>query len=276
MYYTQEQIDRANQADLVSFLQSQGEQLERAGNEYRWKRHDSLTVRGNKWYRHSQSKGGGPVDFLMEFFGKSFTEAVQLLTGEQGAAPPPDSPAPMPEFRLPPRNQTAEQVKKYLTEARRIDEDVAGFFISSGDIYENADHHNAVFVGRDERGIPRYAHSKGTAGSFRLDVKGSDKAFNFCCRGEGDRLFVFEAPIDLLSFLCLFKKDWQKQSCLSLGGEGEKALVRFLSDRKGSRAALVKINGGTTFDIHIHFSETCKETFTDKVWRLIQNDHVTD
>ena len=27
MYYTQEQIDRANQADLISFLQSQGEQL---------------------------------------------------------------------------------------------------------------------------------------------------------------------------------------------------------------------------------------------------------
>ena len=83
MYYTQEQIDRANQADLVSFLQSQGEQLTRAGNEYRWKRHDSLTVRGNKWYRHSQSKGGGPVDFVMEFFGKSFTEAVELLTGEK-------------------------------------------------------------------------------------------------------------------------------------------------------------------------------------------------
>ena len=90
MYYTQEQIDRANQSDLVSFLQSQGEQLTRAGNEYRWKRHDSLTVRGNKWYRHSQSKGGGPVDFIMEFFGKSFTEAVELLTGEKGAAPPPD------------------------------------------------------------------------------------------------------------------------------------------------------------------------------------------
>ena len=59
MYYTQEQIDHANQADLVSFLQSQGEQLTRAGQEYRWKRHDSLTIRGNKWYRHSQSKGGG-------------------------------------------------------------------------------------------------------------------------------------------------------------------------------------------------------------------------
>ena len=121
--------------------------------------------------------------------------------------------------------------RNYLTAARRIDEDVTGFFFSTGDIYEEAAHHNAVFVGRDESGIPRYAHQRGTAGSFRLDVKGSDKAFNFCYRGEGERLFVFEAPIDLLSFLCLFKKDWQKQSYLALGGVGEKALLRFLSDR---------------------------------------------
>lgn len=227
MYYTQEQIDRANQADLVLFLQSQGEPLERAGQEYRWKRHDSLTVRGNKWYRHSQSKGGGPVDFVMEFFGKSFIEAVELLTGEKGAAPPPDS----PQFRLPPRSPDNRTARNYLTAARRIDEDVTGFFFASGDIYEDAAHHNAVFVGRDEDGIPRYAHSKGTAGNFRLDVKGSDKAFNFCYRGEGERLFVFEAPVDLLSFLCLFKKEWQKQSYLSLGGVGEKALLRFLSDR---------------------------------------------
>ena len=35
---------------------------------------------------------------------------------------------------------------------------------------------------------------------------------------------------------------------------------------------LVKNIGGTTFDIHIHFSETSKETFTDKVVRLIEND----
>ena len=226
MYYTQEQIDRANQADLVSFLQSQGEQLTRAGQEYRWKRHDSLTVRGNKWYRHSQSKGGAPIDFVMEFYGKSFTEAVELLTGEKGAAPQ-DS----PQFRLPPRSPDNRTARNYLTAARRIDEDVTGFFFASGDIYEDAAHHNAVFVGRDEDGIPRYAHSKGTAGNFRLDVKGSDKAFNFCYRGEGERLFVFEAPVDLLSFLCLFKKEWQKQSYLSLGGVGEKALLRFLSDR---------------------------------------------
>ena len=232
MFYTQEQIDRANRADIADFLRTQGETLERAGNEYRWKRHDSLTVRENKWYRHSQSKGGGPIDFVMEFYGRSFTEAVQLLTGELGEGKPEQTAPPPPsDFRLPPRSPDPGQVKRYLTEARRIDEDVTGFFFSTGDIYEEAAHHNAVFVGRDESGIPRYAHQRGTAGNFRLDVKGSDKAFNFCYRGEGEKLFVFEAPVDLLSFLCLFKKDWQKHSYLSLGGVGEKALVRFLSDR---------------------------------------------
>ena len=232
MFYTQEQIDRANRADIADFLRTQGETLERAGNEYRWKRHDSLTVRENKWYRHSQSKGGGPIDFVMEFYGRSFTEAVQLLTGELGEGKPEQTaPPPLSDFRLPPRSPDPGQVKRYLTEARRIDEDVTGFFLSTGDIYEEAAHHNAVFVGRDESGIPRYAHQRGTTGNFRLDVKGSDKAFNFCYRGEGEKLFVFEAPVDLLSFLCLFKKDWQKHTYLSLGGVGEKALVRFLSDR---------------------------------------------
>ena len=64
-------------------------------------------------------------------------------------------------------------------------------------------------------------------------MKGSDKSFNFCYRGEGERLFVFEAPIDLLSFLCLFKKGWQKQSYLSLGGVGEKARHIFVNAAGG-------------------------------------------
>ena len=118
------------------FLQSQGEQLTRAGNEYRWKRHDSLTVRGNKWYRHSQSKGGGPVDFVIEFFGKSFTEAVELLTGEKGAAPPPDRTLPRVPFRLPattPKLATTEQRGTTSQQPAAFDEDVTGFFFARGE-----------------------------------------------------------------------------------------------------------------------------------------------
>ena len=55
MNYTQAQIDRANAVSLEDFLRTQGETLIKSGREYRWKEHDSLTVRGNKWFRHSQS-----------------------------------------------------------------------------------------------------------------------------------------------------------------------------------------------------------------------------
>lgn len=82
MLYKQEQISRANQIDLVAFMQLRGETLERAGTEYRWKRHASLMIRGNKWYRHSRSQGGGLIDFVMEFLGKSFAETVATLLNE--------------------------------------------------------------------------------------------------------------------------------------------------------------------------------------------------
>ena len=51
-------------SDLVSFLNEQGEQLVKSGREYRWKKHDSVTVSGNRWYRHSQSKGGFSAEDL--------------------------------------------------------------------------------------------------------------------------------------------------------------------------------------------------------------------
>lgn len=239
MYYSQEQIDRANQTNMEDFLRSQGEPLIRSGKEYRWKCHDSLTVRGNKWFRHSQSRGGYPVDFVMEFYGKSFPEAVQLLTGEAGAGKPDACPAPSPDFRLPLHNATNTKAIKYLTEERKIDRNIVDTFIAAGDIYEDT-RHNVVFVGRDSGtqnapGIPRYAHCRGTSDKFRQDVGGSDKACNFSYQGDSDQLFVFEAPIDLLSFICLYPKDWTKRSYLSLGGVAGKALMNFLSERPDIR-----------------------------------------
>ena len=100
MTYTQAQIDKANAVDLEKFLRAQGETLVRSGKEYRWKTHDSLTVCGNKWFRHSQSKGGYPVDFVMEFYGKSFPEAVQMLTGELGEVQPEADPTPLSGISL--------------------------------------------------------------------------------------------------------------------------------------------------------------------------------
>ena len=231
MTYTQAQIDKANAVDLEKFLRAQGETLVRSGKEYRWKAHDSLTVCGNKWFRHSQSKGGLPVDFVMEFYGKSFPEAVQMLTGEPGEVQPETDPAPSPAFRLPLRNVTNANILNYLTQERKLSPSLVNFFIAAGDIYEDAAHHNVVFVGRDADGHPRYASSRGINEKFRQDAAGAEKAFGFAHRGTDKQLLVFEAPIDLLSFIELFPKNWQQHNYLSLGGVSGKALRQFLSER---------------------------------------------
>ena len=231
MTYTQAQIDKANAVDLEKFLRAQGETLVRSGKEYRWKAHDSLTVCGNKWFRHSQSKGGFPVDFVMEFYGKSFPEAVQMLTGEPGEVQPEADPAPSPAFRLPLRNVTNANILNYLTQERKLSPSLVNFFIAAGDIYEDAAHHNVVFVGRDADGHPRYASNRGINEKFRQDAAGAEKAFGFAHRGTDKQLLVFEAPIDLLSFIELFPKNWQQHGYLSLGGVSSKALRQFLSER---------------------------------------------
>ena len=231
MTYTQAQIDKANAVDLEKFLRAQGETLVRSGKEYRWKAHDSLTVCGNKWFRHSQSKGGLPVDFVMEFYGKSFPEAVQMLTGEPGEVQPEADPAPSPAFRLPLRNVTNANILNYLTQERKLSPSLVNFFIAAGDIYEDAAHHNVVFVGRDADGHPRYASNRGIREKFRQDAAGAEKAFGFAHRGTDKQLLVFEAPIDLLSFIELFPKNWQQHNYLSLGGVSSKALRQFLSER---------------------------------------------
>lgn len=231
MTYTQAQIDKANAVELEKFLRAQGETLVRSGKEYRWKAHDSLTVCGNKWFRHSQSRGGFPVDFVMEFYGKSFPEAVQMLTGEPGEAQPEADPAPSPAFRLPLRNVTNANILNYLTQERKLSPSLVNFFIAAGDIYEDSSHHNVVFVGRDADGHPRYASSRGIQEKFRQDAAGAEKAFGFAHRGTDKQLLVFEAPIDLLSFIELFPKNWQQHNYLSLGGVSGKALRQFLSER---------------------------------------------
>ena len=232
MQYTEEQIIRANQTDLVSFLNAQGEQLMKSGKEYRWKKHDSVTVAGNRWDRHRQGRGGYPVDFVMEFYNATFPEAVKMLTGEEGEGRNSTCPAPSPDFRLPEKEENNDRIIRYLTENRGIEKNMVEEWIGSGDIYEEKKHLNVVFVGRDADGIPRYAHCRGTGETkYRGDVAESDKSYGFCHRGTDNQLFVFEAAIDLLSFIQLFPKDWKKRSYLSLGGISSAALMAFLSER---------------------------------------------
>ena len=93
-------------------------------------------------------------------------------------------------------------------------------FGKEGQDYESADHHNAVFVGRDEQGKVRHLHARGTltGSNFRQTLPGSEKEYSFHWQGANGKLYAFEAPIDLLSYISLHPEGWQKHSYVALCG----------------------------------------------------------
>ena len=218
IHFTEEQKLRANSVDLVEFLRRQGEKLISSGQDKRLTSDHSITVHGNEWYDHAAERGGHAISFVQNFYGLTYPEAVtRLLNGEQGEVYVPaekKEKGPPKEFALPPANQTLRRVYAYLLQQRHISREVLSTFAQKGLIYESRElsidqtkvYHNAVFVGFDERGVARHAHKRGlyTQGkSYRGNIEGSDPRCSFHWVGTSDRLYVFEAPIDLLAFLTL-------------------------------------------------------------------------
>ena len=232
IHFTDEQKQQADSVDLVDFLQRQGEQLVRSGREWRWKRYDSVTVCGSQWFRHSRKEGGRAIDFVQQFYDMSFPEAVSyLLGGDSGVEwnqTVKSAPAPRKKFTLPAANHDMRRVFAYLIKQRFIDREVLSHFAHERLIYEDKDYHNAVFVGPDEKGVPRHAHKRGTythGKPYKGNVEGSDPKYSFHWIGESDTLYVFEAPVDMLSFITLNKDGWKQHGYVSLDGVSEHAML---------------------------------------------------
>ena len=237
---------RASSVDLVSFLQSRGEQLRRLGHDYKLIYtdgggvHDSIMVRGNHWYDHKNQVGGGPVKFMREFYGMSYQDAMLSLLGGYSDRTAPArtviklAPRKEPErkpFKLPEANEDMRRAYAYLTKQRFIAPEVISFFAHKGTIYEDKAHHNVVFVGTDENGIPKQAHARSTlsfGSTFRITVEGSDTKYSFAHFGWNDKLYVFEAPIDMLSYITLHPQDWQDNSYIAMNGVYESAVLNAL------------------------------------------------
>ena len=247
--YTREQIQRADDTDLYVFLSGRGEQFKRCGKEYRWLRHDSVMINKSEWYRFSQNKGGHAIDFMKEFYGLSFAEAVKELLGEEGvgdtnrrtakedAGRQKVCPIPLPGLELPERNESCEIARKYLIEQRKLSEYLVDQMIEKGDIYESKAYHNVVFVGRDKEQNPRYAAMRETdENRYRGEARGSEKAYGFGHIGTDEKLFVFESPIDLLSYITAVPEEWEKHSYISLGGLSEKAMKQVYMEHKNIRS----------------------------------------
>lgn len=230
-HYTEQQISAANQLDIAAFLLSRGERLKRQGREYLWER-CQVWLNGNEWFSHYDNMGGHTVSFIMKYYDMDFQSAMSELLGESAIpyVPPKSKESEPKPFALPPRNQTMNQVYAYLMTHRFIDREIISYFAHERTLYEDANHHNAVFVGLDENGVPRHCHMRGTSigDNFKLTVSWSDAKHSFHHIGNDDRLYVFEAPIDMMAYLTLNNSDWQKHSYVALCCVAEHAMLHQL------------------------------------------------
>ena len=263
-------IEQARQIDLLSYLQryEPGNLKRVAGNVYCTREHDSLKISNGKWYWWSRGFGGfSALDYLMKVRELGFVEAVQTLTGDMGdwkPSPPAVKKDEPKVLLLPPQNKDSDKVLQYLF-GRGIDYAIVQDCIAEGTIYESADYHNAVFIGKDESGTPKYAACRGTMGSFKRDASGSDKRYSFrlLAREPTSTVHLFEAAIDVLSYATYLKcegKDYKAANLLSLSG--------VYQPKKELAESRIPIALTTFLSAHPQIKTICLHLDNDKAGRL--------
>lgn len=235
IHFTNEQKAQARQTDIVSLLKSQGETVKHSGSEYEWKDGAAkVTIRGNLWYHQYDRVGGDAIDFVRRYYNKSYPEAMKFLLGDCGGTlitTPPVIKEKKP-FKLPKPYRNMDRVKNYLHYVRGIDEDIIETFANENMIYESADYHNAVFVGCDKNDVPRHANKRGIGkdSTFKGNAESSMDEFAFHRIGKGKSLYLFEAPIDMLSFISMHKENWKNHSYAASCSVSDRVLFQCLND----------------------------------------------
>ncbi len=237
IHFTEEQKQQARKTNIVGLLQSQGEQVRKSGSEYEWLYNSQkITIRDNLWFHQYERVGGDAIDFVRRFYNKSFQDAMEYLLGNSCCAITHTQQEKKlnksKEFILPPKNDDMSRVLNYLNNKRGIDKEIIYSFVHEQMIYESKDFHNAIFIGFDKNGVARHSHKRGigTNSTYKGNVSGSVPEYSFHWHGESKYLFLFEAPIDMLSFISMNKKDWKKHSYAASCSVSDRVLFQCLKD----------------------------------------------
>lgn len=284
--FTDEQKITANSVELAEFLRMRGEKLERAGREYKLiyydssGKHDSITMSADRWFDHKNQVGGGAIKFMQHQYGMSFPEAVQALLGysvlPQRSPPKQVKAEEKREFRLPEANTDMHRVYAYLIKQRYIAPEIITHFAKQKTLYEDKEHHNAVFVGVDEDGVPKQAHKRSTSTfgkSFRQTIEGSDTKYSFAHFGNSEKLFIFEAPIDMMSYLTLHPENWQEHSYIAMNGVYENAVLTALKGHSNlSEIVICTDNDEGGIDAADRLRDILREQGYTKIYRSVPNN----
>lgn len=249
--FTEEQVEQANRVNLIEYAKQHGYPVvEYAKGYYKISGYGGLLLdpMKNCWYWEEEScsgkcAGGGPIQFVMRLEHKSWVEAVKTLLDKADTCtvfqavevPKEKLVRQKSDFRLPTKNSTYKHIFAYLVNVRKLDAEIVQQFVKDKKLYEDL-HNNCVFVGYDDMGIARFASMRGTNTHipFKGNPPGSDKRYPVCWTGTSDRVYVFEAPIDMLSFMTLMKKgnDLKQDHFISLAGLSLLGLDEYLKKHR--------------------------------------------
>ena len=227
---SKEQIHAANRMTAIEFLRRYRPNSlvkSSARGEYQLAEHDSFKINAESslWHWKSRDIGGkSALNYLIYVEGVPFVEAVRLLCEESpGYVPTPHEQVERkrPPFRLPPIAENCDRITRYLL-GRGISNAVIQYCIERKILYESAEYHNCVFLGKDSQGEPKYAALRGIydyGKTFKREAPGSNKAYGFCIppRKDSSTVAVFEAAIDAMAEMTLCGDAADKYR-LSLGG----------------------------------------------------------
>ena len=234
MRITDEQKERAAFVNLPQFLMAHGFDLKKVGKEYVWKDHDSLHIKDNgpgergAWFRFSEDKGGDNIGFLREYMGMSFVDAVEALTGEHIDR----TYIPSRTYEQKPKTVTARELSlaeadncrrvfAYLCKTRGLDYDMLSALIKKGVISQEEKTGNVLFKYFDTDGKVIGAEKVGTSTEhkFKGIATGSAGGHGFeVVRGTGEKAFLFESAIDMLSYLQMHSNELDNCRLVSMMG----------------------------------------------------------
>lgn len=259
--YTDEQIERAKNIDVVSFLMEKEKYTFTQSGKYMKCLHPNATGQPsslsidteiNRIFYNSVT-GSRPLsalDWCMSIRNMDFKSSMEMVLGEEPDGtrtdrasykpyrPQKHTQVPDKDFVMPEKSDTSRHVYAYLTISRGISENIVKDCIKNNLIIED-NRKNAVFLGYDENNTVKYGARRGTITiegfePFKRDCTGSDKKHAFKLVGKNtDTVYVTEAAIDALSLATLedrFHGDgaYKNKTYITTGGAGiDNALENF-------------------------------------------------
>ena len=265
-YFTPEQIARAKEIDLLTYLQNNNpdELVYESRETYHTRTHDSLKINNGMWYWFSRTIGGKTaLEYLIQVEEMSFTEAVSHLINQKGIEKKYIPKRELTEkekierLEIPIKAANNFKVISYL-KSRGISPKIIDECINKGFIYQEYQKNNVVFVGFDENKIPRYINKRGTNFSnYKGEAYGSDKDYSFKLEAiyPNNSVHIFESVIDLLSYATLIELNnqlWDLENLVSLAGIYKPAEDIFKSKKPKALEKYLEKNQNID-TIYIHF-----------------------